>query len=103
MIRHLLPIPLLLAAGTACAQAPVPKLTLEALAARVAQLEQQLAEREPAPASAENEALKQRVAILERQLELQDEATTSAKASAPVFTVNDKGVAAKSADGAYEF
>src|SRR4249919_2623243 len=106
MIRRLLPIPLLLAAGAAAAQAPAPapKLTLEALAARVAQLEQQLAEREPAPVSSEeNEALKQRVAILERQRELQDEAATSAKASAPVFTVNDKGVTAKSADGAYEF
>ena len=103
MIRHLLPIPLLLAGGSACAQAPAPKLTLEALAARVAQLEQQLAEREPAPVSAENQALKQRLAILERQLELQDEANTSARASTPVFTVNDKGVAAKSADGAHEF
>jgi len=104
MIRRLIPIPLLLAAGVAAAQAPAPKLTLEALAARVAQLEQQLAEREaPPPASAENEALKQRVAILERQLELQDETAASSKASAPVFTVNDKGVAAKSADGAYEF
>jgi phosphate-selective porin OprO/OprP len=105
MIRRLIPIPLLLAAGAAAAQAPppAPKLTLEALAARVAQLEQQLAEREAAPAAAENEALKQRVAILERQVELQDEAASRAKASTPVLTVNDKGVSAKSADGATEF
>ena len=82
-----------------------PTPTLEALAARVEQLERALAAREAASGTFidENAQLKQRVAVLERQLELQDEAATAAKASAPVLTVNDKGVAAKSADGAYEF
>ncbi len=109
MKRHLWPIPLLLASATAVAQSSPPPqrppLTLEALAARVEELERTLAAREAAGSSTsdENEQLKQRVAVLERQLELQDEAATTAKASNPVFTVNDKGVSAKSADGAYEF
>ena len=109
MKRLLLPIPLLLASAAAAAQpSPPPQrppLTLEALAARVEELERALAAREAAGSStsAENDELKQRVAVLERQLELQDEAAASAKASNPVFTVNDKGVTAKSADGAYEF
>jgi phosphate-selective porin OprO/OprP len=106
MLRRLLPIPLLLASAAAAAQTPAPRqpLTLEALAARVEQLEQQLAEREAVPAetTAENEALKQRVAILERQVELQQEDAATRLASAPVLSVNDKGLSAKSADGAYE-
>jgi phosphate-selective porin OprO/OprP len=110
MKRHrLLPIPLLLASAAAAAQAVPPAqrppLTLEALAARVEELERTLAAREAASSSTaeENQALKQRVAVLERQVELQDEAEAATKASNPVFAVNDKGVAAKSADGAYEF
>jgi phosphate-selective porin OprO/OprP len=108
MIRRLFPILLLLASAAAAAAAPAPPatppLTLEALAARVEQLERQLAEREAAPAgsSAENEALKQRVAVLERQVELQQEEAATKLAAAPVLSVNDKGLAAKSADGAYE-
>jgi phosphate-selective porin OprO/OprP len=110
MKRHLLSLPLLLASAAAAAQAsppqePQPPLTLEALAARVEELERALAAREAASSSTttQNDELKQRVAVLERQLELQDEAAATARASTPVFTVNDKGVAAKSADGAYEF
>ena len=106
-----IPLFFLLASAASPAQASTPPSSgptpsLEALAARVEQLERALAAREAASGTfidTENEALKQRVAILERQIELQDEAATSAKASTPVFTVNDKGVAAKSADGAYEF
>jgi phosphate-selective porin OprO/OprP len=102
----LLPLPLLFATGAALAApapAPVP-LTLEALAARVAELERALAARdaESPPAQQENEALRQRVAVLERQVELQQEEVASKAASAPVLSVNDKGLAAKSADGAYE-
>jgi len=107
MKRHLLPIPLLLASAVAQAATPPakPPLTLEALAARVEELERALAAREAAGSATveENEALKQRVAVLERQAELQEEAATTAKASTPVLAVNDKGVSAKSADGAYEF
>jgi phosphate-selective porin OprO/OprP len=107
MKRHLLPIPLLLASAMAQAAAPPakPPLTLEALAARVEELERALAAREAAGSATveENEALKQRVAVLERQAELQEEAATTAKASTPVLAVNDKGVSTKSADGAYEF
>jgi phosphate-selective porin OprO/OprP len=108
MMRHLLPIPLLLASATALAQSsppPRPPLTLEALAARVEALERELAAREAAgdATTEENAALKQRVAVLERQAELNEEAATAAKASTPALAVNDKGVSAKSADGAYEF
>jgi phosphate-selective porin OprO/OprP len=110
MKRRLLSLPLLLASAAAAAQASPPPthrppLTLEALAARVEELERALAAREVASSSVstQNDELRQRVAVLERQLELQDEAAASAKASNPVLTVNDKGVAAKSADGAYEF
>lgn len=116
MFRRLLPIPLLLAiasasaSAAAAAQTPPPAsaprnvITLAALAARVEQLEHQLAERDAAPSetAAENEALRQRVAVLERQAELQREDTATKLASAPVLNVNDKGLSAKSADGAYE-
>ena len=106
-MRHrLLPIPLLLASAAALAQPapPKPAVTLEALAARIEQLERALAERDAAaaPTAQENDALRQRVAVLERQLELQQEEAASKAASAPVLSVNDKGVGAKSADGAYE-
>jgi len=111
MKRRLLPIPLLLLSTAAAAQGTPPPspakapLTLEALAARVEELERALATREQASSatSEENEALKQRVAVLERQVELQREDAANANASATVVTVNDKGVSAKSADGAYEF
>ena len=97
MKRHLLPIPLLLASAAAAAQPspPPPRqaLTLEALAARVEELERALAAREAARSSTseENETLKQRVAVLERQVELQQEDAATAKASAPVISANDKG------------
>jgi phosphate-selective porin OprO/OprP len=100
--RH--PVPLLLAAAIAAALPGSAfagdTLTLEALAARVSQLEQALAARDAA--SEKNESLKQRVAVLERQLELQQEDNASKVASAPVLAVNDKGLSAKSADGLYE-
>jgi phosphate-selective porin OprO/OprP len=103
------PLFFLLASAAAAAQAATPSKaptpSLEALAARVEQLERALAARDAASgaSSEENAQLKQRVAVLERQLELQDEASATAKASTPVLAVNDKGVSAKSADGAYEF
>ena len=104
MLRRLLPLPLLLATGAAFAAPPPQPLTLEALAARVAELERALAAREAAsPAQEQNEALRQRVAVLERQVELQQEDSAAKLASAPVLSVNDKGLSAKSADGAYEF
>jgi phosphate-selective porin OprO/OprP len=104
-MRHrLLPIPLLLASTLAQAAPPKPAVTLEALAARIEQLERALAERDAvsAPTVEENEALKQRVAVLERQVELQQEETATKAASAPVFTVGEKGFSVKSADGGYE-
>jgi phosphate-selective porin OprO/OprP len=75
------------------------------LAARVEELERALAAREAAGNSTvqENEELKQRVAVLERQVELQQEDAATAKSTASVISANDKGVSAKSADGAYEF
>jgi phosphate-selective porin OprO/OprP len=108
MKRHLLPIPLLLASATAVAStSPPPQrqpLTLEALAARVEELERALAAREAAGNSTteENETLKQRVAVLERQVELQQEDSATKAASAPVLSANEKGFSLKSADGAYE-
>jgi len=110
MPSRAIPLFFLLASAASPAQAStppskVPTPTLEALAARVDQLERALAAREAASGTftEENEALKQRVAVLERELELKDEAEATAKAGTPVFAVNDKGVSAKSADGAYEF
>jgi phosphate-selective porin OprO/OprP len=75
------------------------------LAARVEELERALAAREAAGNSTvqEIEELKQRVAVLERQVELQQEDAATAKSTASVISANDKGVSAKSADGAYEF
>jgi phosphate-selective porin OprO/OprP len=108
-MRARVPLFFLLASAAAAALASTPSKaptpSLEALAARVEQLERALAARDAASgaSSEENAQLKQRVAVLERQLELQDEASATAKASTPVLAVNDKGVSAKSADGAYEF
>ena len=104
LCRPRVPVPLLLSLAIAAAL-PAPaqagdKLTLEALAARVAQLEQALAER--SATSEENSALKQRVAVLERQVELQQEEAATKAQSAPVFTVGEKGFSVKTPDGGFE-
>jgi chromosome segregation ATPase len=102
----LLTVPLLLASAAAAAQASPPPqrqaLTLEALAARVEELERALAAREAAGNSTvqENEELKQRVAVLERQVELQQEDAATAKSTASVNYDDVKGVSAKWSEGA---
>jgi phosphate-selective porin OprO/OprP len=104
--RKVLPTALLLAIATpALAGEPVTvdSDVLKALIERVDRLESRLdAQDAPAPAEADA-ALTQRLAILERKLELADEAATAKAPTTPVVTVSDKGLAAKTPDGAYEF
>jgi phosphate-selective porin OprO/OprP len=84
--------------------AAVDAATLKALVERLERIEARLGDGAPAPA-ADGDALAtltQRLAILERKLELADEAEAAKAPTTPVVTVNDKGLSAKTPDGAYE-
>ena len=83
---------------------------IEALEDRLRRVEQLLAASgvsNPANANSADtgespDALDQRLRILERQHELDQDAATAKAASTPVITLSDKGLAARSPDGAFE-
>ncbi|MBB5207360.1 OprO/OprP family phosphate-selective porin [Chiayiivirga flava] len=98
-----------LAIAACCAATPAwsadDTLTLEALTARLRQLEARLGQGEPAAASdaaGELAALDQRLRILERTLEIQREDSVALAAKTPVVAVNDKGLSARSPDSQYD-
>ena len=78
--------------------------TLEELARRLAALEQRLATAAPeAGAGTTTADLDQRLRVLERKLELQSEEAAAKAATAPVVSLDDKGLAVRSAaPGAFE-
>ena len=80
--------------------------TTEQLLARIAALEQRLAAVEAAnavpPATAAPEDLDQRLRVVERRQELEAEADAGKAASAPVLSLNEKGVSVKSPAGDFE-
>ena len=72
--------------------------TLEELARRLAALEQRLATAAPeAGAGTTTADLDQRLRVLERKLELQSEEAAAKAATAPVVSLDDKGLAVRSA------
>src|SRR5204862_5663888 len=92
-------------AATAPARA-ADDATLKAILGRLERLEARLGNEAP-PAATGSEAdtlaqLTQRLAILERKLELADEAAATRATTTSTVALSDKGLAAKSADGAYE-
>jgi phosphate-selective porin OprO/OprP len=93
-----------LALSTLPAQAADP--TTKQLLARIAALEQRLAAVEAAnPATtptAAPDALDQRLRVVERRQELEAEADASKAASAPVLSLNEKGLSVKSPAGDFE-
>jgi phosphate-selective porin OprO/OprP len=80
--------------------------TLEALAKRLGAIEQRLAAPGAAPSSSDSATvadLDQRLRVLERRLELQQEDAASKAATAPVVSLDEKGLAVRSASpGAFE-
>jgi phosphate-selective porin OprO/OprP len=87
------------------ADATVDAATLQALIERLDRLEARLGAAPPAAPAADADAvaaLTQRLAILERKLELADEAAAAKAPTTPVVAVNEKGLSAKTPDGAFE-
>jgi phosphate-selective porin OprO/OprP len=105
--KTLLAIALLSLLPGAASAAEVDDATLQALLERLERLEARLGDGPPAPAPAADgdaiAALTQRLAILERKLELADEAAAARAPTTPVVSVGDKGLSAKTPDGAFEF
>jgi phosphate-selective porin OprO/OprP len=78
---------------------------LDALEARLSRIEQLLGASQPTGSTVANDdtsTLDQRLRILERQHELQQEDAAAKTATAPVISVSDKGLSARSASGDYE-
>jgi phosphate-selective porin OprO/OprP len=100
----LLAVALFAAMPAAAAEATVDAATLEALVERLERIEARLGDgTATAPADADTiAALTRRLAILERKLEIADEAAAAQAPTAPVVTLNEKGVSAKTPDGAFE-
>lgn len=105
-LRHL---SITVAIAGCCAATPAwsadDTLTLEALTARLRQLEARLGQGEPvatADAVGELQALDQRLRILERKLEIQREESVALAARTPIVAVSDKGLSAKSPDNLFE-
>lgn len=101
------------AASAASAREAAQATKIEALEERLRRVEQLLAASgisNPTSASSavaaesaeSSDALDQRLRILERQHELDQDAATAKAASTPVITLSDKGLAARSPDGAFE-
>src|SRR5689334_18051512 len=107
--RTLLAAALLAALPTAAFAADgvtVDPKALQALLERLDRLEARLGQAPAAAPAADSDAiaaLNQRLAILERKLELADEAAAAKAPNTPVIAVNDKGLSAKTPDGAFEF
>lgn len=94
-----------LAIAACCAAAPTwavdGSLTLEALNARLRQIEAQLGETATSSTDTLSD-LDQRLRILERRLELQDEERTAAAAKTPVVAIGEKGLAVTSPDQQFD-
>ena len=97
--RKLLSLSLAVAACTVAASAQAQQLTVDQLQQRLERLERLAGVEGEGIALAD---LDQRLRILERRLELQEEERVAAAKTAPKITVDQKGAAFKSGDGAYE-
>jgi phosphate-selective porin OprO and OprP len=93
--------------GAASAAESIDAATLKALVERLERIEARLGDGTPASTPQADAdavaALTQRLAILERKLELAEEAAAAKAPTTPVVSVSEKGLAAKTPDGAFEF